>query len=253
VQTDGPAFTPGEVTLMDFRLDQGDGLHFTYVLPFTERRALVGDTYVSSESVAPARRRASIALHLADRYHVHRWEVVSEERGRIAMGTARHDPAPSPRITAVGTAGGAVRASSGYAFVRLQRHCAAVAGAVAQGLAPPARLSHLRHDELDRVFLHALARDPQAFPEHFRRMVARVPPDVFARFMNDSSTVRDELHVIAALPKLPFVAAALRSHTTGRRPLLRTQHGERLATAAPAGPARTRSRVARWPARRPPR
>jgi len=45
-------------------------------------------------------------------------------------------------------------------------------------------------------------------------MAQRVPGDVFARFMSDASSPTDEARIIAALPKRPFMSAALRSGVT---------------------------------------
>jgi lycopene beta-cyclase len=210
VELDRPAFEPGVATLMDFRVPQEAALHFTYVLPFSPTRALVEDTFIGGPSLPPGRRRAAIAAWLADRAGSAEWRVEREERGRIPMSTRSFPLRPGERILAAGTAAGAVRPSSGYAFLRIQRHCAALARALARGGPPPRRLAHPRHDALDRIFLRALVADPGAFPERFRKLVERTPAASFARFMGDASTPLDELRVIAALPKRPFLAAAAR-------------------------------------------
>ena len=70
---------------------------------------------------------------------------------------------PDPRVHAIGTVAGAVRPSSGFAFARIQRHCRAIAQAVAAGAEPPGRVGSARAALLDRVFLRALRADPAAF------------------------------------------------------------------------------------------
>ena len=210
VETDLPAFAPGTATLMDFRVPQAPGgVHFTYVLPFSRTEALVEDTWFGGPNPTPAQRRTAIGAYLAEHAGVSEWHVEREERGRIPMTTRAYPLAHGDRILAVGTAAGAVRPSSGYAFLRVQRHSAALARALARGEPPPTRLSDPRHNALDRVFLRALIADPAAFPERFRALVQGTPAGVFARFMGDASSPLDELRVIAALPKLPFAAAAL--------------------------------------------
>lgn len=229
VRTARPAFDPTTATLMDFRVDQSRGLHFVYVLPFSATEALVEDTYVCAATVPAARRREAIAAYLADRLGVHDFEVTHTERGRIAMTTHRFALGHGRRIHAVGSAAGAVRPSSGYAFVRIQRHCAAVAAAVARGRPVPRRVAPGRYGVLDDVFLRALAAEPAAFPERFRTLLSGTAPDAFARFMSDASGPRDELRVIAALPMGPFAAAALRS--------LRARRAPRRSAAARPAPA----------------
>jgi lycopene beta-cyclase len=215
VELDRPAFDPAVATLMDFRVPQGGGLRFLYVLPFSPTRALVEDTTIGPGGGPPEpEREALLRDWLAVR--AGEWTVDHVERGRIPMTDADFPARHGPRVHTVGTGAGAVRPSSGYAFARIQRHCRAVAEAVATGREPPPA-SAARAKLLDRVFLQALRDDPAAFPEHFRRLVAGTPADAFARFMSDASTPADELRVIAALPKLPFAAAAARAFSPARR------------------------------------
>lgn len=209
VRASRPAFDPSTCMLMDFRVDQSDGMHFVYLLPFSTTEALVEDTYVSAGSVPAGRRQAAVASYLRERHGLDAFDVLHSERGRIGLTTHRFPLAHGPRIHAIGSAAGAVRPSTGYAFLRIQRHCAALAAAVASGRPAPRTLAPARYAALDRVFLRALIRDPGAFPERFRTLLARTPPETFARFMTDASTPVDDLRVIAALPVLPFVSAAL--------------------------------------------
>ncbi|MBA2348890.1 MAG: hypothetical protein H0V81_11410, partial [Solirubrobacterales bacterium] len=131
VETATAAFDPGVASLMDFRVSQEDGLHFVYVLPFSPTRALVEDTHVGRRPVAPAVRRATLRRYLGECWGVDAFTVLGEERGSLAMTSWSFPPVRSERIAAVGAAAGAIRPSSGYAFVRLQRHVQAVAAAVA--------------------------------------------------------------------------------------------------------------------------
>src|SRR4051794_26077219 len=193
VRTETPRFTPGRATLMDFRVGQDGGLHFVYVLPFSAHEALVEDTWFAVEPVAEARHRAEIATWIDAPF-----EVLHEERGVLPMTPVAAGPA----------AVGGLRASSGYAFARTVRHARALARAAAGG-DPRPRAGSARWDRLDAVFLRALDADPEAFPERFRRLVARTPAGAFARFMTDASTIVDEAAIVAALPKVPFARAAL--------------------------------------------
>ena len=208
VETDRPAFDPGTATLMDFAAAGGDEVRFTYVLPFSPTRALVEDTSLGGPSRPHAARREAVAAWLA-RTPAREWRVLHEEHGRIPMTTHRFALHHGPRVHAVGTAAGSVRPSSGYAYLRTQAHCGAVARAVAGGRPLPAALAPARRTLLDAVFLRALRERPAAFPRYFELLLARTAADAFARFMGDASSPADEARVIAALPKLPFLAAAM--------------------------------------------
>ncbi len=217
VETEVPTFDPDVATLMDYRTPQlPDGVQFVYVLPYSPTRALVEHTSFAPGGPTPDERRDVLRDYLPDAY-----AILGEERGRLPMTTEPFAALRSPRTTAIGIAGGALRPSSGYAFSRVQAHSRALARAIRTGAPLPRHAASRRRAALDTVFLHALAADPGAFPEHFRTLVADVPADAFARFMSDHSSPADEARVMAALPSLPFARAALSaaaSRTARRTP-----------------------------------
>jgi lycopene beta-cyclase len=209
VRLDRPLLEPGVATLMDFRDSARDHVEFIYVLPFASDAGLVEHTTFAAPGPPPAHRREALRAFLSERLGAREWDVEHEERGRIPMTAAPWPASHGSRTSAIGTAGGAVRPSSGYAFSRTQAHVLAVAEAVKHGRALPERAGSRRGAWLDRVFLGAMDDDPGAFGGWIQRLVERVPPDVFARFMNDHASPADELRVMAALPPAPFVRAAL--------------------------------------------
>lgn len=207
VETDRPAFDPAVATLMDFGPAAADEVRFTYVLPFSPTRALVEDTSLGGPSRSHAARAEAVAAWLA-RTPAREWIVRHEEHGRIPMTTHRFPLHRGARVHAVGTAAGAVRPSSGYAFMRTQAHCRALARAVVRREPLPRALAPARRTLLDAVFLRALRERPSAFPRYFELLLRHTNAGAFARFMSDASTPADEARVIAALPKTPFLLAA---------------------------------------------
>jgi len=219
VETERPVFDPSRATLMDLRAGTRDAgaLRFMYVLPFGPTRALVEDTSLGGDALRAADRRAAIATHLRDTWQAGDVRVLREERGVLPMATGALPAVRAPRLPAVGAAAGAVRPSSGYAFVRIQRHAEAVARAVVAGAPAPARLGRRRHELLDALFLRALAHDPAAFDRHFVALLRGVPAGTFARFMTDASSLGDEAAVIAALTRPGFLWAMARPRGVRRR------------------------------------
>lgn len=213
VETAEPVFDPRVATLMDYRTPQvAGGVQFVYVLPYSETHALVEHTTFAPDGPTPDERRDALRAYLPDDY-----AILGEERGRLPMTTEPFAALRSPRTTAIGVAGGALRPSSGYAFSRVQAHVRALARAVKAGAPLPAHAGSRRRAALDAIFLHALTADPAAFPERFRGLVEHVPADAFARFMSDHSTPADEARVMAALPVAPFARAAVRAAVSARR------------------------------------
>ena len=116
------------------------------------------------------------------------------------------------RIIPWGTAGGAVRASSGYAFSRVQRACDRMAAAWVRNGRPDRAAVHSSRllEWMDRVFLRAMSDHPERVPEYFMRLFERVQPEALVRFLESDPRPTDILQVMRALPATPFLRAALR-------------------------------------------
>ena len=218
IRVDRPTFDPACPTLMDFRASQADGPHFVYVLPLSATEALVENTYLFPFEISVERHRQEIADYLWMRYGLAPGssELIEEEAGAIPMTTEPVAVATGSRVTPIGLAGGAARPSSGYAFLRIQRQAHHLASRIAAGEGPDpgeARLSlgSRKYQFFDAVFLRTLADRPDLAPEIFARMFARAEPAAVVRFLGERSTPLDDLRIVAALPKLPFITAALRA------------------------------------------
>ena len=208
-------FAPGVADLMDFRTEAGDGVGFAYVLPFDARHALVEATRIGPPGGDEGALRRAVDAYLALRWPGVAFADEGEERGAIPM---RSRPAPRPaqgaRVLPIGLAAGAAKPSTGYAFGAIQRASATLARGVARyeaGGPPPAtpRFRAARSERLDALFLRALAARPEAAPGWFARLFEGVPADALVRFLTDEGSVADDLRVVAALPKLAFLRAAL--------------------------------------------
>ena len=217
IRVDRATFDPSHATLMDFRASQADGPHFVYLLPLSTTEALVENTYLFPFDAAPDRHRREIAAYLRLRYDLDpkSYEVLEEESGAIPM-TMNPGTTATRRITPIGLAGGGARPSSGYAFLRIQRQARWLADQIAAGDRPgPEELRRSlgppKYRFFDAVFLKTLADRPDLAPTIFARMFDRTEPAALVRFLSERSTIPDDLRIVAALPKIPFMAAAVRS------------------------------------------
>lgn len=225
VQTDRPAFDPSIATLMDFRVMDGPDIRFMYVLPLTERTALVEDTFFGGEPRREQEYVASIDRYLAERLGVVSWTESHRERGAIPMSTLPPPPPAAPRVTNIGVRAGLARPATGYAFLAIQRHSRRLAiHVVRAGLdrpIPVRRPYPAATAFLDRVFLAYLQREPGAAPGLFRRMFEGVAPERMARFLFDGGTSTDRLAVMRSLPAPPLAGQALRSLVPALRDTIR--------------------------------
>lgn len=203
--------------MCDMRSD-ANGFVFAYVLPLTPKRILVEITRFSTASYGSAALAPDLNALLTARG----WAdapVLREEFAVLPMGL----PAEASHCNLVGlvhagTSAGALRAATGFGFLRIQNWADRCADKIANGQPP---ITHMPEPRLrawmDAVFLRALAANPARAPEFFLRLADRVPPASLARFLSDDARWGDILHVMAALPPAPFLSAIPPQRVTRRR------------------------------------
>ena len=202
VTADRPCFDASTAVLMDFRVTQEHGIHFIYLLPFSETEALVESTMFSDTPRPAAWYREQINAYLAAFYAGVSFSHGAQENGVIPMAKLSYS---GPGI-GVGLAGGALRASSGYAFYQIHRQVARLRVADPQ---PPQPGNSRIESWMDGVFLRALTRYPTRAPQIFLAMARHLSGDEFARFMNGHAPIGLLLKVIFAVPKWPFIRSIL--------------------------------------------
>ncbi|MDO8367715.1 MAG: lycopene cyclase family protein, partial [Saprospiraceae bacterium] len=121
IETPTPVFNPAAVTFMDYRLEQHGETRFVYVLPLTETRALVEFTVFSPALCRAEEYDAELHQYISNVLKIRAYSVEEEEFGVIPMTDLPLSPGGEGRVINIGTAGGFVKASSGYAFLRTQR------------------------------------------------------------------------------------------------------------------------------------
>ena len=222
---DTDVFTPEAAQLMDFTAGAQGQIPFIYVLPITARRALIEATVFGPEPLGPALLAAKLDAAVQQHTAGSTFEVVRRESGILPMGLTHRPPSLGPGHVAVGVMAGGARASSGFAFQRIQQWAQQCGAAIADGRHPtPHRADPPLVRLMDQLFLRVLRDAPHAAPDLFLSLFERADPASLVRFLSGSSTVQDCLRVVNALPARVFVrqlfhgSTAWRWHPTGGQP-----------------------------------
>lgn len=202
------AATDSVELMTDMRLVNGE-FCFTYVLPYSPTRLLVEVTFFARTIPDMAVLETTLNELLAARG----WSdarIVRRESASLPMGLPGVADKPGQPVQA-GMSGGALRASSGYGFLRIQRWAKRCA---AHYLATGGVVGHpkpgIGWQWMDQLFLDVIAHEPALAPDLFDRLLGRTEPARFVRFMNDEATLLDCLKVIGCLPKRPFLRALVK-------------------------------------------
>jgi lycopene beta-cyclase len=197
---------PEIATLMDFRVDQSRGLHFIYVLPFSDRRLLIESTMISNHLEDKDWYRQAIKQWLQDQ-NIEIEEKLREEIGIIPMQTVI--PVDID-IASIGAAGGAIRLSSGYAFTGVQTQMSQLAQRISVGnytVPTPISPTLIR---MDKIYNSVLMAQPELGVTMMMKTAQALDADGFARFMLGNASILDWTQVILAMPKMAFIKQVLR-------------------------------------------
>jgi lycopene beta-cyclase len=199
-------FDARSADLMDFQGSDANDIRFTYVLPVSRRRALIEITVFGRFAPRRGALRGALESAIGRLVGASKFAILRCEHGALPMGHMQTPIDRDPSYVRVGLTSGGARASTGYAFQRIQRwadRCAqSLAGATGViGHAPDPALLRA----MDRLFLCVLRTQPAAAPEMFLSMFKKVAADRIIRFLSDRGTLQDYAAVASALPLTPFI------------------------------------------------
>ena len=210
VRTSEPAFDADTAVLMDFRIPQLGETRFFYVLPLDDRQALVELAIFSNDHLTDAGYDELIAGYLREYVTDRPYEIVHQEKGVIPM-TDHPFPQREGRILHIGTAGGHTKPSTGYTFWRLQGFLQRmVADLAASGDPLPRSLLSKRHLLYDSILLNVLLRGNLPSERIFTDMFRKNPPARVLRFLNEETSLLEEVRIMRSVPMAPFLGALVR-------------------------------------------
>ncbi len=216
---DEPRFDDSRIELMTDMRSDALGFVFSYVLPLSPTHALVEATRFSTHPLGRTQLSADLDQLLFSRG----WSqatVLRTEGAVLPMGLpVAKVSKPTPGVVHAGQGAGALRAASGFGFLRIQAWADRCARALLQGRPP---LGHpaepMVRGLMDQVFLRALTNNPERSAEFFLRLATSVSGAAFVRFMSDRGGLLDYTSIVKALPPGPFLQA-LRGQLHGPGPL----------------------------------
>jgi lycopene beta-cyclase len=211
IETDRPVFNPLLPTLFDFRTQQQGHMRFVYTLPFAENRALIEYTLFSSHLLTSEEYDAGLTTYIEDVLGIKDYHIHHVEAGVIPMTDHPFPRRLGQRVMSIGTKGGRVKPSTGYAFLRVQRDSAAIVQSLiehGQPFAVPARRG--RFSLHDSILLNIMAHHPDDLRPIFTLMFKNNPVQRIFRFLDETATLSEEVRFIASLPPWRFLQALFR-------------------------------------------
>ncbi|RSK31122.1 lycopene cyclase family protein [Hymenobacter metallilatus] len=207
VETEQDAFDPETAEFMDFRGEQQREARFMYVLPFDKRRALVEYTLFSAEVLPKAQYEAELRRYLQQLLGGRTYRITAEEVGAIPMTDHPLPARDGAHIINLGTRAGRAKASTGYAFKRIQEHSARLMEALAATGHPPQNLTGDRWQFrlFDTLLLDIMQRQGEQTREIFTDLFRRNPVERIFDFLDERTSWIGNFQIMNSVKPWPFL------------------------------------------------
>ena len=216
IRTEVPTFDPDTFIMMDYRLKWKDSTSFTYVLPLSATEALVEFTLFNDRLLPDDEYDQYLKKYIDTYLDIRNYTIGEVEQGLIPMSDYPFYKHHSRYITKIGTAGGWVRPSSGYSFKNADRYSTLMVENIKKGNRPEKGIATSRFRMYDSIFLNVLSKRNDLGEEIFTKLYTGPEIQSVFRFLDEESTLLEDLKVMFSLNRLQFWKAFL---TTFRKKL----------------------------------
>lgn len=210
IETNQDFFNAECFTMMDYRIKDGETTSFTYVLPYSNRRALVEFTYFSPKIVTTEVYENHLNKYIKEILKLKDFEILSKEQGVIPMTTFPFEQDHQDRLQKIGTAGGWVKASTGYSFKNAEKKSQEIVDLISSGKSPQKLHQAFKYRYYDDIFLEVLHHRNELGEKVFGQLYGKNKIQTLFRFLDNESSLVDDFKIITSVTSIPFVKALIR-------------------------------------------
>lgn len=207
IETEASVFNPKQFTMMDYRMKDREQTTFTYVLPFSETKALVEFTYFTSTIVNEETYDSFIKKYIAETLKISDYNILETESGSIPMTNFPFENYSTKNITKIGTAGGWVKGSTGYSFKHTEKKVSKIIENLKLNKLPSKSFFKQKYKFYDKIFLKVLHDENEKGEWLFEQFYTKNKPETMFRFLDEESSLLEELKIMKSLFSLSFIKA----------------------------------------------
>jgi len=207
IETKEDLFNPDSFVMMDFRLKYPGSTSFTYVLPYTAKKALIEFTFFSPSLVADEVYDTYLKKYIEEVLLCSEYTITDTEKGIIPMSNYPFHHANNERVTKIGTAGSWVKGSSGYSFKNAERFSKKIVDNIVNNHLPSYQLFKRRFKTYDTLFLDVLFNNNELGEQLFSEMYTKNSISKIFAFLDEETSLAEELKIINSFHWRPFINA----------------------------------------------
>jgi lycopene beta-cyclase len=149
--------------------------------------------------------------YIAENLSLSEYKILHKEKGIIPM-TNQVFPLQDGNVVYIGTAGGQVKPSSGYAFQFIQKRTTAIVKKLVNNKVPffTKTLTDKKFDLYDSTLLQVMVNNQMPGDAIFAAIFKKVTPQRILRFLDNETTLLDDISILNSVPTRIFLPAALK-------------------------------------------
>jgi lycopene beta-cyclase len=203
-------FNPEQATFMDFSVEQKGNTRFMYVLPISKTEALLEYTLFSPQLLEKSEYEQEIQKYI-QKLGISKYEIVEKEQGSIPMSCYPFWKKNTKRVLNIGTAGGWTKASTGYTFKNSDKKSTQLIAFLQteQDLWKFHKKNKFWYYDL--LLLDILDQHNELGADLFSSMFKKGDSSLIFKFLDEETTLLEDLKIILKCPRRPFISALIRS------------------------------------------
>ncbi len=210
IKTEHDFFDDNKATIMDFNIDQNNETRFFYVLPISRNKALIEFTIFSKKLLKKKNYDIELKKYLSN-LNLFKYDIVEKEFGVIPMTCYPFDNSNSDRILNIGTAGGWTKPSSGYTFKYIDKNTDKLIVSLKNNMSFSKISFKSRHWIYDLILLDVLFFKNYMGSVLFTKMFSKNSMKKIFSFLDNESSLIEELKIASSFPKVIFTKSLLRN------------------------------------------
>lgn len=208
VTTKENAFDPGVITFMDFRGSPEKELLFFYLMPFTEKQAIIDVAHITSDvshNVASEHERL-VHTYLRDVLHIKHFSFDKKKFEKIPLIDLHINRLSGDRILRIGAAGGLIKKTTSYGFINILKDSEMIVKSLSKygdlrKLYAPSKMTR----DIDSAMLDLMQKNPVAVKKMYSELFGKpVKGDTILAYLNDELSPLESIKLITRVNPKPM-------------------------------------------------
>ena len=208
IKSEEEVFNPKVATFMDFSVEQKGNTRFMYVLPTSTTEALLEYTLFSKDLLSKEEYENEIQDYIR-KLGISKYEIIEKEQGNIPMTSYKFWKHNTKNVVNIGSVGGWTKASTGFTFKNVTKKSKALVHFISINNDYTKFHKSDKFWLYDLLFIDVLFKDNALGSKVFSSLFKKGNPIIIFRFLDEETTLWEDLQLIWKCPTIPFMKAFL--------------------------------------------